>query len=182
MLGCVLAVLAVYLLPKVAAAADAEDPRLGASRALVAEFEGRLKSALMDAMAAGGPVSAIAVCRDMAPGIASELSRRSGAAVSRTSLRLRNPQNLPEPWQVEVLEGFAERSATDGPLEHFAVEQGRVRYMKAIRIQPPCVACHGAAIAPAVQAQLDADYPHDRARGYDVGALRGAFVVSWPME
>lgn len=177
-----LGVLALCLLSPWTIAAEPEDPRLGASRALVAEFEGRLRAALMEAVAAGGPVSAIAVCRDIAPGIASELSRRSGAAVSRTSRRLRNPQNLPEPWQVEVLDGFAEQSAADGALEHFSIESGRARYMKAIRIQPPCVACHGAAIAPAIQTRLDADYPHDRARGYDVGDLRGAFVVIWPME
>lgn len=163
-------------------ATDADDPRLKASRALVAEFENRLRSALVAAISAGGPPDAISICRDTAPGIASELSRRSGAAVGRTSRRLRNPLNSPEPWQVAVLDSFEARKAYSAPLEHFEVIDGVARYMRAIHVQPPCVTCHGADVAPEIRAQLDADYPHDEARGYQPGDLRGAFVVVWPLQ
>lgn len=154
----------------------AEDPRLAASRALAGEFAGRLQSALQQAMTESGPAAAIAVCRDQAPQIASELSRSSGARVSRTSRRFRNPGNAPEPWQQEVLEGF--ESGQTG--EFWAAAEGAGRYMKAIRAAPLCLACHGEALSAEVLDRLDADYPHDLARGYQAGDLRGAFSIVWP--
>ena len=54
------------------------------------------------------------------------------------------------------------------------------RYMKAIGTQPVCTACHGAAIAPGVAAALDDLYPEDRARGFGVGDIRGAFSIVQP--
>jgi len=138
-------------------------------------------------MSDGGVESALTVCRDLAPQIASELSRQSGASVSRTSRKFRNPANVPEFWQVAVLETF-DRSDTDTDTdtdtntgEYFDQESGRFRYMKAIRINAVCVSCHGTTLAPSVESLLDREYPHDRARGYQVGELRGAFSVSWPV-
>ena len=52
--------------------------------------------------------------------------------------------------------------------------------MKAIRIQPVCLVCHGEALSDDVRQALDEHYPHDRARNYALGDLRGAFSVSWP--
>jgi hypothetical protein len=58
--------------------------------------------------------------------------------------------------------------------------QGRhFRYMKAIPVQPLCVACHGPAetLSPAVRERLAKEYPHDRATGYSPGQVRGAIAV-----
>ena len=57
------------------------------------------------------------------------------------------------------------------------------RYMRAIGIAPMCVTCHGAPenIPAGVKAALDAAYPHDAARGYSPGQLRGAFTVKGPV-
>ena len=64
----------------------------------------------------------------------------------------------------------------------FAVCNGKrtFRYMKAIGTQPVCPLCHGAGIAPEVAARLDALYPEDRARGFEVGDIRGAFSITQP--
>lgn len=160
-----------------------DDPRLAESRDIVRDFASRLQAALQSAMASGGPVNAIAVCRDIAPGIASELSRERGAAVSRTSLRLRNPANLAREWQVEVLEGFDAHAGTDpGSAPEFfeARSDGEFRYMKAIPTGGLCLACHGTTIPDDVRKRLGEDYPHDRALGYEAGDVRGAFSVIWP--
>ena len=45
-----------------------------------------------------------------------------------------------------------------------------------------CTTCHGASVAPDIAAQLDALYPEDRARGYAVGDIRGAFTVVQPLD
>lgn len=160
----------------------ADDPRLAESRALVQSFGARLQSELKQGLAEGGPVGAISVCKDKAPQIASELSRLSGAKVRRTSLRFRNPANAAEPWEAHVLQEFDSKAADepDSPLEYFAEqEDGTVRYMAAIRTGAVCLACHGASLSPELDAILDADYPHDRARGYGLGDVRGAFSVTW---
>jgi len=160
--------------------AAADDTWVDESRLLAQTYGRQLKAELEAAMVDGGPVKALGVCKDRAPQIASELSRRSGAKVTRTSRRFRNPGNAPEPWQVAVLASF--ESAPDATLPEL-IEQnddGR-RYMKAIRIQPVCLVCHGQSLAENVRAMLDEQYPHDRARGYAIGDLRGAFSISWPV-
>jgi len=162
----------------------ADDARLEESRALVQAFGARLKGELKKGLEQGGPVAAVNICKDVAPQIASELSRQSGARVMRVSLRYRNPGNAPDDWQVRVLEDFESRAAVaekPAPLEHFVTaEDGRDRYMSAIRIDGVCLACHGETLAPPLQERLDAEYPHDKAIGYRLGDVRGAFSVSWP--
>ncbi len=175
--------LPVLLLAAVAMAAHAdEDPRLEQSREVVKAFAGQLKGELQAAMAAGGPVAAIRVCKDVAPAVASELSREHGAKVSRTSLKVRNSANLPADWQSKVLQEFDELAAgADKPPEHFeARSDGQFRYMQAIPTGGVCLACHGSELPADVQVLLEEEYPHDRARGYAPGDIRGAFSVVWP--
>ena len=160
------------------------DARVETSRAITVEFASRLQNALLSAMAEGGPAAAIAVCQELAPRIASELSRTSGAKVQRTSLKFRNPANAPELWQSDILQEFdrdAERAGQPGGLESVTVaDDGGLRYMKAIPTGELCLACHGSAVPAEVEAALDEHYPHDLARGYALGDVRGAFSVMWP--
>jgi hypothetical protein len=170
----------VLLIASTESPAD-DDPRLAESREIVQDFAGRMQTALLSAMANGGPANAIGVCKDVAPAIASELSRERGAAVSRTSLRLRNPANLARDWQLDVLRDFDARRAADAVPEYYeSLPDGQFRYMKAIPTGGLCLACHGTAIPDDVRDLLDEHYPHDRARGYATGDIRGAFSIIWP--
>lgn len=162
------------------------DARLQESRELTRQFQQRLKAELEAAIAQGGPVGAIAVCREKAPAIAAELSAGSGARVSRTALRVRNPANAPQPWQRDVLLRFQDRmaagEAADG-LESLETPAGEgARYMKAIPTGPLCLTCHGSNLAADVQAALRGMYPEDAATGFAAGDLRGAFSIVWPAE
>ena len=176
------------ILPLVVAPAYAEDQaiddRLDQSRALTAEFASRMQNALVSAMSEGGSASAITACSEDAPGIASDLARLSGARVGRTSLLYRNPGNAPEPWQSIVLRKFeadAEQGEPVANLEYFEIlGDGGVRYMKAIPTGGVCLACHGTGLSPDIDAVLSEAYPHDLARGYELGDIRGAFSITWP--
>jgi hypothetical protein len=162
------------------------------SRELVAQLGGELKSELSRAMEQGGPVAAIGVCRDRAPAIAARLSEQSGARVSRTALRVRNPANAPDGLQRAVLEQFTEQmaatpaaaAAAAGPPEAvFEIKGARGierRYMRAIPTDALCVTCHGATLSPELAAAIKHDYPADAATGFAQGQLRGAFSVVWP--
>lgn len=161
-----------------------EDPRLAASRAAAGELQQRLGGELRAAIAAGGPVAAIEICQTRAPAIAAELSKQLQADVGRTALRIRNPANAPDHWQQQALQEFSRQlhsgmAAT--AVERFEVSaDGSARYARAIVTDGPCLACHGAVLAPPVSAALAQRYPQDSATGFAAGELRGAFVVDWP--
>lgn len=171
----------------VAFADDDLAARVGASRAAIKSFAGALQEQLKSAMAVGGPTAAIEVCNVAAPAIAAEASEDRGWTIGRTSLKLRNPANAPDAWELSVLRGFeARKAAGEDPAgidrAEFVVRDGErtFRYMKAIGTRAVCTVCHGSGIAPEVAAALDALYPEDRARGFEVGDIRGAFSITQP--
>ena len=172
----ILCAIAALTVPTVAVTDD-ESALLLKSREITAQFATELQSALKQSMEAGGPIAAIGVCKDMAPQIAADLSRETGATVGRTSLKLRNQANTPAPWQAQVLHDF---DASVTPAEYFEqVGKNGARYMKAIPTGGLCLTCHGSELSPDIRARLDEAYPGDQARGYDIGDIRGAFSVVW---
>jgi len=157
------------------------------SRQLALQLGSELKAELGKAMAAGGSVGAIDVCRNRAPAIAAQLSRESGATVGRTALRVRNPANAPDELQRTLLEQFGSELASGKfmpPLEAaFEIRRGgqvERRYMRAIPTEPVCLTCHGKTLAPELATAIARDYPDDQATGFEQGQLRGAFTVTWP--
>jgi hypothetical protein len=163
-----------------------------AARALAGQLVQQLGGTLKAELAANGPEGAIGVCKDAAPAIAGTLSRQSGAKVARVSLRTRNAMlGSPDAWEQAVLAEFDKRAAAGEKLdamEHaeFVDEPaGRYfRYLKAIPVQPMCLACHGTAetIPEGVKRRLAADYPNDRATGYAPGQIRGAVTIKKPVN
>lgn len=178
----------VLAVPLLGCSGEDLEPRAEQSRAAVKDFMLSLKGALKQAMEAGGPVNAIAVCKDQAPAIGGDISSDKGWRVARTSLKVRNPSNAPDDWERKALEDFDRRNAEgENPetMEYYAVvrESGGpvFRYMKAIPTQHLCLACHGSDIEPEVAAKLDELYPADQARGFKAGDIRGAFTITQPM-
>ena len=180
---------AALVLPPAAGAAD--DSRAAEAQATVKQFMGELGGALKAAMQEGGPASAIDVCAKKAPRIAARLSRETGWQVSRISDRVRNPLlGTADAWQQRTLAGFRERHAEGESYKGMSRSEvvsepaGRYfRYMQAIPVQAMCMNCHGPKqqLAPAVRETLAREYPHDRATGYEVGELRGAFTIKRPL-
>jgi hypothetical protein len=144
------------------------------------QFGQQLLGTVQQAMQHGGTTSAIAACQQLAPALAAQASQQ-GWQVGRTSLKWRNANNQPDAWQQKILQQFAQQLAAGQPmttLKASTVERGEYRYMQAIAIKPPCLACHGTALDADTQQALNRLYPDDRATGYQLGELRGAFVVS----
>lgn len=165
--------------------AETTDPDLIQARLLVKQFGGQLKAEVAAGMKAGGPVTTIEICSAKAPVIAQEVSTASGWDVGRTSLKLRNPANAPDDWELKVLQQFEARKAAGEPvatLEYAeTIHSGdtqQYRYMKAIPTEEVCLNCHAAEIKPEVEAKLSQIYPADEARGFAVGDIRGAFTLS----
>jgi hypothetical protein len=141
-------------------------------------------------MKASGPVAAIEVCNEEAPAIARRHAEDKGWEVGRTSLKYRNPDNAPDPWELTVLQSFEARKAggeDPAQIDHaaFVMQDGKrvFRYMKAIPTAEICLNCHGGAeVKPEVAAKLAEFYPDDQARGFSVGDIRGAFTIVQPAE
>jgi hypothetical protein len=78
---------------------------------VAADFGLTLIAELQKAIAAGGPVNAIGVCHLAAPKIAAEKSAVKKMSIGRTSLRLRQPKNAPDEWEMLQLQRFEPRKA-----------------------------------------------------------------------
>ena len=180
---------AVLLCATTAQAEQAATPNVAEAKALIKEFATTLQGELQAAIKAGGPPQAIGVCKERAPAIAADLSKRSGWEVGRTSLKVRNQSlNKPDEWEVGVLESFEQRKAAGEPVETIAYGEvvdvagkKEFRFMKAIPTAEVCLACHGSNLTPEVTAVLDREYPGDQARGFELGDIRGAFTLSKPL-
>jgi len=171
-----------------AAAEPTEAERADQSRHLSKTYGEKLKDALVRAMKAGGPETAIALCNVAAPELAEQGSASSGWSLGRTALELRNPANAPDAWERSVLLEFQDKinqGADAKTLEHYetTTEDGErmFRYMKAIPTQGPCLTCHGSNVSPSVKAKIAEFYPEDEATGFALGELRGAFTITQPV-
>jgi len=161
------------------------------SRAVAMPFMKNLAAANKKAVEEGGPESAITVCTEIAPKMAGDISRENGLKLTRVSLKVRNPLlGTPDAWEQKNLQEFEARVAKGEKPETMDVAEivqepaGKYfRYMKAIALQPGCVACHGNPdqIPDNVKAKLSETYPHDKATGYSAGQIRGAVSIKRPI-
>ena len=159
--------------------------KLAIYRATVKELSGTLLSELTATLKAGNPAKAIEVCNTKAPVVSAKVSEKADLKVGRTSLKPRNLKNTPDAWEEGVLKTFEARKAKgENPqtLEYYEVVekegQRQMRYMKAIPTVELCLTCHGTEITPEIQAKLNGLYPEDKATGFKVGDLRGAFTLT----
>ena len=151
------------------------DPEIGA--ALLKPFKTELQTALKTGLA-DGPATAIGICKNRAPQIATQQSI-NGVHMGRTSHRLRNPANQAPAWAQAVLDRYLVDSFDRTPTS--VVISNRLHgYVEPILLQPVCVMCHGQDLAPEIATQIKAQYPMDKAVGFQPGDLRGVFWVEYP--
>jgi len=183
-----LAVSAALFATALAHGAEPSPEWVDSARAAASGLGMNLKQELQAAISEGGPVQGIETCRIRAPEIAQE---QSGPAlrVGRTALRVRNPDNTPDAWERAVLEDFEQRLAEGADpaglqawIETEIDGRRTGRWMKAIPTQPLCLTCHGETLAPALAEAIQDAYPEDRATGFAVGDLRGAFTVDVALD
>ncbi|MDP1540515.1 MAG: DUF3365 domain-containing protein [Moraxellaceae bacterium] len=147
---------------------------------LSSAFAGELMSALMQAVSKGGHPLGVTTCQVIAPAIAAKYSQ-DGWHVGRTSLQVRNANNMPDDWERDVLLQFAEarkQLPDQVPTSVSTLTDDGYRYMRPIVLAQPCLACHGQAINEPTQTAISTAYPADKATGYQVGDIRGAFTLS----
>lgn len=151
----------------------------------IGQFSQALKGQLQTAIKQGGLPAAVSVCKSVAPVIAAENSN-DGWTLKRTSLKVRNTSNMPDPWELTQLSKFEQikasgKQATDTPMvaSTYKVngDQTDYRYMKVIPTQALCLECHGSNINPELRALINQAYPDDKAINFQLGDIRGAFSL-----
>lgn len=185
---CCLIVIAALFSLSCAHAPDSAnvDDRMQRSREIARSFMTSLKGELQAALQSDGFGGAIGVCKTASAEIEDQASEADPAIVRvrRVSMKTRNPErHTPTPAETEMLQRF-ERQVSEGvlPSPMTVHDEGLVTVMFPIVINDPvCVVCHGAEdqIPAEVIDALKREYPHDRARGYAMGDLRGALTVEW---
>ncbi|MEE9491997.1 MAG: DUF3365 domain-containing protein [Gammaproteobacteria bacterium] len=181
----------LMILPNLAWTDEIAD-RQQAAKQVTGQLVKQLGGEMKKEMGSNGPAGAISVCRDAAPQITSELSRKHGWRITRVSEKVRNPMlGMADDWELKILKDFRARASKGEKYTEMAfsevIEEGGQKYfrfMKAIGTQPVCLSCHGSSeqIPANVQARLQEDYPNDTAIGYKAGDLRGAVSIKQPMN
>ena len=143
----------------------------GAFKIFAQELKGELQKALAD----GGPVNAVKVCRDVAPQLATRTADREGFSMGRSSHRLRSSSNATSGAIAEYLKKYA-RAGEKSPVEVVKEDDSWV-VVAPILTQPLCLTCHGdpATFSPELKKALKESYPDDQATGFAAGDLRGVF-------
>ena len=166
----------------------AREKALPVAKELMQTLEGRLR----EAMGKGGPMAAIEVCQEQALELTETVRREKDVAyLKRVGVRLRNPENAPDAHEERALAHFLDNAGENGAFpadwaETVELPDGsrQIRYYRAIPMQARCLPCHGPAeqMPQKVRETIDTLYPHDKARGFEQGQLRGLLVIGLDPE
>lgn len=145
----------------------------------------RLSSTLMSKMKEGGAPEAIIFCNESALPITKKMAESHGVEIKRTSLKIRNIENLPNEEELKVLHYFEDKLSEGKTLNPVVSldQEGSPNYYAPIRIQQQCLMCHGTLnkeLSPSIDSILKVKYPEDVAVGYKEGELRGIWSISFP--
>jgi len=132
------------------------------------QMQTALEASLLEGITQG-----LGVCRVTAPQIVENLSTDK-LLVGRTSHRLRNPGNAPQPWLDDQLTRY-ETAVNPLPPQVMQLPGGNIGYVEPIYVKQICLTCHGENLRPELLERLASLYPEDNARGYSTGEFRGLF-------
>lgn len=93
------------------------------ARTLASQMIQQPGAALTKELAANGPDGAVLVCRDIAPAIAGELSRKPGGRVARVSVKIRNP-SMPARCMTASRANFSHRLKIRGGVPDMPAKAG----------------------------------------------------------
>jgi len=153
-----------------------------AADALLQRLVGRLNQEYQQ----GGAGRGVQVCAQVAQTLTREVAREQGVQMRRVSLKNRNPRNAPDAWERQILQRWErdlQAGKPIGEVGEWRTQQGQrvYRYMRPIMLAMPlCLECHGDSqnIKPEVRRLIRQNYPNDKATGYKLGDLRGAFSIT----
>lgn len=158
--------------------------KLGDSLSIIAQKT--LLSNVSEAMGKGGPSYAVDFCHENATAIMDSITKESIAGIQRISFKNRNPKNAPIAASDSAILKYYALQQKQGTIGRDTVITGiqQTLYYKPIVLgMPACLKCHGSPgkdIDANTLALLQNKYPEDKATGYKIGDMRGAWKISFP--
>ncbi len=142
-----------------------------------------LKNTLQTALKDGNIVEAIKICSSQAQDL-TMLNNTEKTSIKRISLKYRNPANKPTKKEELILKSFEEKLQSGIEFNDLVFKQTITNYkektftyIKAIPVKEVCLNCHGDNVSKKVLKQIKINYPNDKAIGFNLGEIRGAFSV-----
>jgi len=155
---------------------------------IIAEAFAKLSGSLAEAIAKGGPATALSVCNEKAPQIAKEVAEAHGVTLRRASQKPRNLKNAADDVEKIALEAFmAALAKKEAPKPQIITNpDGSRSFLVPIVLgNPLCLQCHGTPekdITPETLSAIQKLYPEDKAIGLELGDLRGLWRVTFTVK
>jgi len=135
---------------------------------------------LLGAIQKGGSDYAVDFCSERAMPLTDSLSRKYRVQIQRISVKNRNPKNAASLLERKLLDQFTSPTSLKDTL--LKTPNGYI-YYKPIRVaMPTCLQCHGnpkTDISSATLSTIKQKYRFDKATGYALNDLRGAWKLSF---
>jgi len=145
-----------------------------------------LGSKLKKAIKKGGPIAGISVCSSQATKLTDSLSQVYNVKIKRVSLKNRNENNLANKTEKNILESWQTKIDNGTPIKPkvLRTDNNEITFVAPIKVKHQCIVCHGTDdfVSPEVRLKLKEHYPNDKARNYNEGDLRGAWVITFPKD
>jgi len=132
-----------------------------------------------------GLIEGAKFCSLNAYDLTNEIDKKYGddVHVKRISTKYRNMANAPTEDESKILNAIATLNEEEVILPPYFIEQvnrDTYKYYKPLVISKGiCLECHGdIKKGKAITTFIDKAYPHDKARGYKIGDMRGAVLVT----
>jgi hypothetical protein len=160
------------------------------AKVAIKELAISLKKSLKSILKESGPIAAVEYCNIAALDITDRVSLDKGVILKRTSLKVRNTANIASSWEKEILNKFEKRKVLGESIDSIDYQEVYLdnnnklffRYMKAMPTGEVCLTCHGSDIKKPLQARINELYPEDKAYGFKIGDIRGAFAIQIPLD
>jgi len=137
---------------------------------------------LLGAIQKGGSDYAVAFCNEKAMPLTDSLSKKYTVSIQRISVKNRNPKNVASLFDKKMLALFVSTAVPSLKDTLINTPKGYV-YYKPIKIGlPTCLQCHGKPkqdIEATTLKTIQRKYRFDKATGYAMGELRGAWKLTF---
>ncbi|MEZ4827072.1 MAG: DUF3365 domain-containing protein [Bacteroidia bacterium] len=153
-------------------------------KTIVGAVFSKLSGELSVAMQSGGVEEAVPYCNARAYPLTDSLAEVYKVFIKRTSLKVRNPQNVADSMENEIINTYLQKKTQGEPLTPMvvAVSESETRFFAPIILAAPCLKCHGDIekdISLEKYAFIKDLYRSDEATGYAEGDLRGIWSVAF---
>ncbi len=147
------------------------------AKELTSELKMSLMKNLSDKMGKDGVAAAVPFCHANVKLIAKKAAKNKVELYEfgRTSHKLRNSNNSPQPWAHDYLKAFAGRKRGEIKKDYIVhkLENGKRVFMEPLYVEAKCLLCHGENVSSNVKDKIQELYPDDKAFGFKLDEFRG---------